>query len=225
MAQNERADKAILIDAENRTVKEVIITNYRDISTFGRFQHFDAVQIDRRGNTVYVDDEGRINGTEYGFMIAGHSEPLMGNGVILGTNLRTGESKDTDYSVEKVRGMVRFFGSRPKSSNDFDPSLNEGENDDLTPDPLDWFEAGEDYSRAVAGASSEKKAMQDKALDDAYDSAINQAIAQFSKHPNLGIASILEKAAVDNGIRGEENVRKFTKWASRQLDGPRDYSE
>lgn len=216
-----RADKAILIDAENRTISEVVITDYSDISKFGRFQHFDAVQLDRKGNTVYIDDEGLINGTEYGFLIANYPDPLMGNGVILGTNLRTGESQDTDLSVEQVRSMVRFLAPSASTffadeGDDFDPSLNE-ENEDLIPDPLDHFETGSIH--ALERAAAERKAERGAMSDRAYDRAMRQAVTGLNSHPNIDVTSILEKAAIDNGIRGEENVRRFVKWAGRQISG------
>ena len=104
-----RNDKAILINARTNTISFVSIKDYKDISKFGDFDIFTTVQLDAKGNTLYVDDEGLINGTTIGFTIEGYEQPLMGNGIILGTNLRTGDSKDTDFSLERVASMVRCF--------------------------------------------------------------------------------------------------------------------
>jgi hypothetical protein len=104
-----RNDKAILINARTNTISFVSIKDYKDISKFGNFDIFTTVQMDAKGNTLYVDDEGLINGTTLGFTIEGYDQPLMGNGIILGTNLRTGDSKDTDLTLEKVASMVRCF--------------------------------------------------------------------------------------------------------------------
>ena len=104
-----RNDQAILINARTNTISFVSIKDYKDISKFGEFDLFTTVQMDAKGNTLYVDDEGFINGTTLGFTIEGYDQPLMGNGIILGTNLRTGDSKDTDLSLEKVASMVRCF--------------------------------------------------------------------------------------------------------------------
>jgi hypothetical protein len=104
-----RNDKAILINARENTVEFVTITDYKDISKFGKFDLFTCVQMDERGNTMYVDDEGLLNGTNVGFVVKGFDQPLMGNAVILGTNLRTGDSKDTDLTLEQVSEMVQCF--------------------------------------------------------------------------------------------------------------------
>jgi hypothetical protein len=103
------SNTAILINANDNTISLVSIKDYKDISKFGQFDLFTCVQIDAKGNTLYVDDEGLLNGTSRGFVIDGYEQPLMGNAVLLGTNLNTGDSKDTSLSLEKVASMVRCF--------------------------------------------------------------------------------------------------------------------
>lgn len=103
--------KAILLDAQNNTVSFVSITNYKDISKFGRYDLFTTVQINDKGETLFVDDEGLLNGTDFGFEIEGYPEPIMGNAVILGTNFNTGDSVDTDLTLDDVAKMVRTFQS------------------------------------------------------------------------------------------------------------------
>ena len=103
------SNTAILINANDNTISLVSIKDYKDISKFGQFDLFTCVQIDAKGNTLYVDDEGLLNGTSRGFVIEGYEQPLMGNAVLLGTNLNTGDSKDTSLSLEKVASMVRCF--------------------------------------------------------------------------------------------------------------------
>ena len=104
-----RNDKAILLNARNNTVEFITIKDYTDISKFGKFDLFTTVDMDERGNTMYVDDEGLLNGTNVGFEVDGYEQPLMGNAVILGTNRTTGDSKDTDLSLEDVAKMVNCF--------------------------------------------------------------------------------------------------------------------
>ena len=103
------SNTAILINANDNTISLVSIKDYKDISKFGQFDIFTCVQMDAKGNTLYVDDEGLLNGTSRGFVIEGYEQPLMGNAVLLGTNLNTGDSKDTSLSLEKVASMVRCF--------------------------------------------------------------------------------------------------------------------
>ena len=106
---SKRNDKAILLNARENTVQFVTIKDYTDISKFGKFDIFTCVEMDDRGNTLYVDDEGLLNGTNIGFIVDGYEQPLMGNAVILGTNTATGDSKDTDLTLEQVSKMVQCF--------------------------------------------------------------------------------------------------------------------
>lgn len=103
------SNKAILINAKDKTISEVTITNYKDIYKFCGFELFTCVQMDAKGNTLYVDDEGLLNGTDFGFIIKGYAQPLMGNAIILGTNRNTGDSVDTSLTTEQVFKMVSFF--------------------------------------------------------------------------------------------------------------------
>ena len=101
--------KAILLNARNNTVEFVSINDFRDIQKFGQYDCFTCVQMDAKGNTLYVDDEGLINGTNAGFYMRGYEGPLMGNAVILCSNRNTGDSVDTDLTLEQVSEMVNCF--------------------------------------------------------------------------------------------------------------------
>jgi hypothetical protein len=103
------SNKAILINAKDKTITEVTIETYKDIYKFCGFDLFTCVQMDAKGNTLYVDDEGLLNGTDFGFIVKGYDQPLMGNAIILGTNRRNGESEDTSLTTEQVFKMVSFF--------------------------------------------------------------------------------------------------------------------
>lgn len=103
------SNKAILINAKDKSITEVTIETYKDIYKFCGFDLFTCVQMDAKGNTLYVDDEGLLNGTDFGFIIKGYAQPLMGNAIILGTNRNTGDSKDTSLTPDEVFKMVSFF--------------------------------------------------------------------------------------------------------------------
>lgn len=107
--KNAKANKAILINAKDNTVKFVDVGHYTDIYKHTGFETFTTVRIDAKGNTLYVDDEGLINGTATGFVLKGYDGPLMGNAVILGTNLNNGDTLDTDLTLEAVAGLVHTF--------------------------------------------------------------------------------------------------------------------
>ena len=100
--------KAILINAKANTISIVEVGHYTDIYKHCGFETFTCVGLPQEKETLYVDDEGLINGTDYGFTIEGYPDPLMGNGLILGT-LSNGDSRDTDLTIEEVRKMVRIL--------------------------------------------------------------------------------------------------------------------
>jgi hypothetical protein len=101
-----KTNHAIFIDAENNRVSIEKIKHYTDISKLGKYDIFTCVRIDKN-DCIYVDDEGLINGTKYGFMFNG--EPLMGNGIILGVNPETGETLSAEHTIEELIPMLRCF--------------------------------------------------------------------------------------------------------------------
>ena len=104
--------KAILINAKANTVRFVEVGEYTDIYKHCGYETFTTVSLGG-GETLYVDDEGLMNGTDFGFELEGYDHPLMGNGLILGCNLNNGESVDTALSLEDVARKVQCF-KRPE---------------------------------------------------------------------------------------------------------------
>lgn len=102
-----RNDKALLLDVSKNTIKEVTIKDYTDISRLIGCNYFTTVQVNDAGDTLYVDDEGLVNGTTAGFTFDGYDGPLMGNALLLGTNLRSGDSKDVTMSVSEFAMRVK----------------------------------------------------------------------------------------------------------------------
>ena len=99
--------KAIFIDAKNRKVS--INENKGQLEDKYLILDVNMVQIGRywdNGNTLWVDEEGLIIGTEYGFQLDGIE--YMGNGLIYGTNR---ENPELDASavtpLDKIK--VTFF--------------------------------------------------------------------------------------------------------------------
>jgi hypothetical protein len=99
--------KAIFIDAKNRKVS--INENKGQLEDKYLILDVNMVQIGRywdNGDTLWVDEEGLINGTEYGFQLDGIE--YMGNGLIYGTNR---ENPELDASavtpLDKIK--VTFF--------------------------------------------------------------------------------------------------------------------
>ena len=87
--------KAIFIDAVNKTIERIDFEgDYKDIQDKISVDCFTCAEINQAGDVVYVDDEGLMNGTDDFFFIEGMYQPFAGNGLILGTDMSTGESDD-----------------------------------------------------------------------------------------------------------------------------------
>ena len=99
-------NKAILIDPFDQTIKPVDIKGFRDIQRAIQADLFTCVNIGE--NTLYVDDEGLINGTELAvrFEDEVYPQPLAGRVLILG-NGPDGDSADCTLTVKDVYGMVK----------------------------------------------------------------------------------------------------------------------
>lgn len=107
--------RAILIDAEKRTISEVEIDkdDIQDIYKLLRIDSpFDCVpwSQSKPGETVYVDDEGLLKRPKFFFRCPGYPEWLAGNGLIIGTG-EQGESKSTELSLSEVKAQVLFGAS------------------------------------------------------------------------------------------------------------------
>ena len=66
--KNSKGTKAIFLDAKDNTLSYVYIKHYTDIYKHCRYGTFTTVNI-AKGDVMYVDDEGLINGTDFGFDI------------------------------------------------------------------------------------------------------------------------------------------------------------
>lgn len=99
--------KAIFIDAKNQQVS--IIDTKAQLEDKYLILDVDMVEIGRyypNGDTLWVDEEGLINGTDFGFQLDGVE--YMGNGLILGTNR---ENPELDASaVTPLKDLkLKFF--------------------------------------------------------------------------------------------------------------------
>lgn len=121
--------RAILIDPQNESITEVEYNgDYKHIYELIGASCFDCVRLgDKEENTIFVDDEGLLNGAANRigmFRFAGDNPAyLAGKGLILATDAG-GDSVGTTLSLEWVRERVAFglpmrvFGSVIFSAND-----------------------------------------------------------------------------------------------------------
>lgn len=106
--------KAILIDPVAREVRafEYDNSSYKNIATAIHAELFTLVRLDEV-NSVFVDDEGRINGRGKelgGFRIHGNGNhvELAGYGLVLGST-DEGEAADTTLTVEHVASRIEWL--------------------------------------------------------------------------------------------------------------------
>lgn len=102
--------KGILINVKDETITEVEVRDGIDgIYEQVGCQIFEVVGLNET-NDIYVDEEGLLGltpDTKF-FSVEGYPQPLAGNGLVLGFNHETGDSVDTDFDIEKLKGMVKF---------------------------------------------------------------------------------------------------------------------
>jgi hypothetical protein len=98
---------AILIDAVNRVIDEVEITDYKDIQKQIGCDTFESAhRFHDNGDTLYVDGEGLLNGTKHGFYFRG--KLLAGNGLVVGSNAE-GDTTDAANRMGLIQSMVTFM--------------------------------------------------------------------------------------------------------------------
>lgn len=99
--------KAIFIDAKNQQVTHVDTKG--QLEDFYRIMNVEMVQIAeywKNGDTLWVDEEGLLNGTDFGFELNGNQ--YLGNGMIYGTNRENPEHNDS--ALTDIKDLkIKFF--------------------------------------------------------------------------------------------------------------------
>ena len=106
--------RAYLIDPINKEISVVDYNgDYRMINELINSQRgFDAVYGFRNEDTLYVDDEGLLLKENHAFEFTydnGHTQPLMGKALVLGTDAE-GESVAVKSTLEEVASKVNWIG-------------------------------------------------------------------------------------------------------------------
>lgn len=105
-----KMNKAILINPSQLSVTEVTVPDhYTAIQDVIGCRCFTCVRINEK-NVAYCDDEGLINGTEFGTTFVDYIYPdsIAGNILILGDDGQGG-SCDTFLSVRDVQKIISCF--------------------------------------------------------------------------------------------------------------------
>ena len=108
---------AILVDPFAESITEEKVFDYTSITKLLQVQHFTAVNVNDKGDTCYVDDEGLINGTELAVKYKFYEAPLAGRALFVGST-PSGDSADTTLSQKDVYDLV--LGVYPIFSSDDD---------------------------------------------------------------------------------------------------------
>lgn len=104
---NTQPTPAFLINATTRTVERITIESTFDIYKFigNGCELFEHISLDRHGNGLWVDEEGRMKPNKYVTILTDFGPvEVAGNAVVLGS--RSGAMKDPSISQAKLTTMV-----------------------------------------------------------------------------------------------------------------------
>ena len=100
--------KAILIDSEARDIREVEAQGLSDYYRILGCQMIEAATYIGT-DCVFVDEEGLLKAIKYQFSIKGAHQPAFaGKGIVVGTDVSTGETIDVKHSVEQLKELIFF---------------------------------------------------------------------------------------------------------------------
>lgn len=110
----EKTLKAFLIDPYAMTVTETTYSgDYNDIYEKIDCEIFACVTFNDDEDTIYIDDEGLVNGKEQAFFRIintpqGNTYPLVGKGLVLGTD-EEGATVEPKITLEKLKKQIQFI--------------------------------------------------------------------------------------------------------------------
>lgn len=103
--------KAFWIDTPNARIVEIDYNgDWRTIAPeWLKCDVFTCVEINELHDAVMVDDEGLINGNPHGwFILDTYEQPLKGYGLVLGTDITTGDTAPAKVSLPELVSKIRF---------------------------------------------------------------------------------------------------------------------
>jgi len=107
--------KAILIDVLNQDVKEVEFDNNKSLTEIYKLIKCEIIEvamyINENDDCIYVDEEGLLEITPFTrfFSYKNGHQPFAGNGLIIGTNMETGDNADVTVSLDEVKANIKFL--------------------------------------------------------------------------------------------------------------------
>jgi hypothetical protein len=105
--------KAILINPKEEVIRFISYDgDYKSIYQILDCRAFECVYPFQNNDVIYVDEEGLLKDSNYSFNVKcseGISYPLMGKGLILGTDAE-GESIECESKLDDIKSRVTFNG-------------------------------------------------------------------------------------------------------------------
>jgi hypothetical protein len=99
--------RAIFIDAKNKSVTEIAISQLEDLQS--AVEGYIEIGVKFASTDVlFVNEEGLLRGFDYGFYIEGCNQMFIGNGIIVGTT-RSGNNADVEISLDAIRARTHFI--------------------------------------------------------------------------------------------------------------------
>ena len=100
--------KALLIDPESQTIKEIDISGKEDIAQLIGFDTIESDAVGDAGDRLYFDEECFLRGTEGRFQIDSVI-PVAGKGVVVGTADEGATLRDVTTSVDDLRNRTKYL--------------------------------------------------------------------------------------------------------------------
>lgn len=103
--------KGVLVDPYLKTIENVEVNDYKDISKHLQCDMFCSGGYDEGGDAIYVNDEGLYTETAFVYMPDVYPDPYAGRVLFLGIDAG-GNSKDAWLDAEDVADIDHMFMSR-----------------------------------------------------------------------------------------------------------------
>ncbi len=104
--------KAVLVDPYLKTIENVEVNDYKDISKHLQCDMVCSGGYDEGGDAIYVNDEGLYTETAFVYMPDVYPDPYAGRVLFLGINRANGESQDAWLDAEDVADIDHKFMTR-----------------------------------------------------------------------------------------------------------------
>lgn len=106
-----KGHKAYLLNVETRTIEDIVIRDWTQIRDYigEECDTFTCPISWPNGDTIYADDEGLFHTIKGGIVVPNLNQIIVGNVVIIGCELESGESCDVFFKKDEIAALVNFI--------------------------------------------------------------------------------------------------------------------